>query len=219
MFHAKSSGSGEDRTSVTAKLYVTQGSSWSLIGQNTAVEIGLLRIGPEVSSVNKVNKLKVDNDKLSALPKSVQQILSSNAKMFHGIGKLKDFEVKFKVDPSVTPVSQRLRGLPYHTRKQVEDELEKLEDLGIIEKVQEPTPWIPPLVAVHKTNGSVRRCLDMRRVNEAVIRERHMIAKLDELLQDINGATVFSKIDLTSGYHQLQLREESKNLTAFATQS
>ena len=57
----------------------------------------------------------------------------------------------------------------------------------------------------------------MRRVNEAVIHERHMIPKLDELLQDINGATVFSKIDLTSGYHQLQLCEESKNLTAFAT--
>ena len=45
----------------------------------------------------------------------------------------------------------------------------------------------------------------MCRVNEAVIRERHMIPKLDELSQDINGATVFSKIDLTSGYHQLQL--------------
>ena len=62
----------------------------------------------------------------------------------------------------------------------------------------------------------------MCRVNEAaqlaVIRERHMITKLDELLKDINGATVFSKIDLTSGYHQLQLHKESKNLTALATQ-
>ena len=205
MFHAKLSGSGEDRTPVTAKLYVTEGSSGSLIGQNTAIEIGLLHIGPEPSLVNKVNKLKVDNDKLSALPKSVQQILSNNAKVFDGIGKLKDFEVKLKVDPSVTPVSQRLHRLPYHTRKKVEDELDKLEDLGIIEKVQEPTPWISPLVVVPKTNGSVRLCLDMRRVNEAVIRERHMIPKLDELLQDINGATVFSKIDLTSCYHQLQL--------------
>ena len=111
-----------------------------MIGQNTAIEIGLLRIRPEPSLVNKVNKLKVDNDKLSALPKSVQQILSNNAEVFDGIGKLKDFEVKLKVDPSVTPVSQQLRQLPYHTRKKVENELDKLEDLGIIEKVQEPTP-------------------------------------------------------------------------------
>ena len=117
MFHSKLSGSGEDRTPVTAKLYVTEGSSGSLIGQNTAIEIGSLHIGPEPSLVNKVNKLKVDNDKLSALPKSVQQILSNNAKVFDEIGKLKDFEVKLKVDPSVTPVSQRLRRLPYHTRK------------------------------------------------------------------------------------------------------
>ena len=62
----------------------------------------------------------------------------------------------------------------------MEDELDKLEDLGIIEKVQEPAPWISPLVVVPKTNGSVRLCLDMCHVNEAVIRERHMIPKLDE---------------------------------------
>ena len=217
MFHAKLSGSGEDRTPVTAKLCVTEGSSRSLTGQHTAVEIGLLRVGPEPSLVNKVNKLKVDNDKLSALPKSVQQILSNDAEVLDGIGKLKDFEVKLKVDPSVTPVSQRLRRLLYHTRKKVEDELDKLEDLGIIEKVQEPTPWISPLVVFPETNESVHLCLDMHRVNEAVIQERHMIPKLDELLQDVNGATVFSKIDLTSGYRQLQLCKESKNLTAFAT--
>ena len=94
----------------------------------------------------------------------------------------------------------------------MEDELHRLEAHGIIEKVQEPTLWISPLVVVPKTNESVCLCLDMRRVNEAVIRERHMIPKLDELLQDINAATVFSKTDLTSGYHQLQLCEESKIL-------
>ena len=153
MFHAKLSGSGEDRTPVTAKLYVTEGSSGSLIGQNTVIEIG---IGPEPSLVNKVNKLKVDNDKFSALPKSVQQILSNNAEVFDGIGKLKDFEVKLKVDPSVTLVSQRLRRLLYHTRKKVEGELDKLEELGITEMVQEPTHWISHLVVVPETNGSVR---------------------------------------------------------------
>ena len=58
MFHTKLSGSVEDRTQMTAKLYVTEGSSGSLIGQNTAIEIGLLRIGLEPSLVNKVNKLK-----------------------------------------------------------------------------------------------------------------------------------------------------------------
>ena len=98
------------------------------------------------------------------------------------------------------------------------DKLDKLEDLGIIEKVQEPTPWISPLVVVPETNGSVCLCLDMHHVNEAaVICEQHMIPKLDQLLQDTDGATVFSKINLTYGYHQLQLCKESKNLTAFAT--
>ena len=56
MVHAKLSGSGEDRTPVTDILYYSEGSSGPLIGQNTAIEIGLLRIGPDPSLVNKANK-------------------------------------------------------------------------------------------------------------------------------------------------------------------
>ena len=99
----------------------------------------------------------------------------------------------------------------------MEKKLQELQDLDIIEDVEGPTPWVSPLVAVPKSNGDVRVCVDMRRANEAVIRERHPIPTLEETLAALNGAAVFSKLDLRWGYHQIELHPESRVLTTFST--
>jgi hypothetical protein len=85
------------------------------------------------------------------------------------------------------PVAQSLRRTPFHVRKDVEKKLKELQDLDIIEDVDGPTPWVSLLVAVPKSNGDIRVCVDMRRVNEVILRERHPIPTLEETLQDLNG--------------------------------
>ena len=67
----------------------------------------------------------------------------------------------------------------------------------------------PPPGLVPKKTGEIRLCVDMREANKAVKREKHLIPTLDELITDRNGATVFSTLDLTSGYHQLELEPET----------
>ena len=57
----------------------------------------------------------------------------------------------------------------------------------------------------------------MQQVNTAVLRERHVIPTIGEVIHDLNGASVFSKLDLNSGYHQLELSPQSKSITNFAT--
>jgi hypothetical protein len=64
------------------------------------------------------------------------------------------------------------------------------------------TPWVSPIVVVPKDSGEVRICVDMREANQAVKREKHLMPTVDDLITDLNGATVFSKLDLSSGYHQ-----------------
>ncbi|GFO29556.1 Zinc knuckle domain containing protein [Plakobranchus ocellatus] len=102
-------------------------------------------------------------------------------------------------------------------RKKVEKELERLQDLDIIRKAEDPTPWISPIVIVPKGNYEIRICIDNRCANQAIQRERHVTPTLDDLINDLNGAMVFSKIDLKNGYHQLELDEESKYITTFST--
>lgn len=72
------------------------------------------------------------------------------------------------------------------------------------------------MVVVPKSDGDVRVCVDMRRVNEVILRE-HPIPTVDELLHDLNGSTVFSKIDLEWDFHQILLSEESRPITTFVT--
>ena len=160
--------------------------------------------------VNNLNARQGHNSSLEAL-------LDSNKDVFEDVGKLKDFQLHIHVDPQVTPVAQPPRRLPFHVRKRVEDKLEELENLDIIEAVDGPTPWVSPLVVVPKANGEVRICVDMRQANGAIKRERHPIPTLEETLHELNGATVFSKLDLRWGYHQIELEPESRGITTFTT--
>ena len=68
-----------------------------------------------------------------------------------------------------------------------------------------------------KKSGEVRICIDMREANKAVKREKHLMPTIDDLVADLNGSTVFTTLDLSSGYHQLELAEESRHITTFST--
>ena len=89
----------------------------------------------------------------------------------------------------------------------------------IIEPAVAPIPWESPVVLVPKPKqpGGVRFCVDMREANKAILRERHLLPTLDEVIHDLNGATVFSKLDLNQGYHQLLLHLDSRHITKFST--
>ena len=78
-------------------------------------------------------------------------------------------------------------------------ELKRLEELDIIEPVTGPTTWVSPIVVVPKSSGQVRICVGMREANKAVKRQKHLMPTIDDLVADLNGATVFSKLDLSSG--------------------
>ena len=79
----------------------------------------------------------------------------------------------------------------------IRDRLDELLAKDIIEEVSyNPIEWVSPLVVVPKTDGDVRICLDMRRANSAIEWERHPIPTIEEVLYDLNGSTVFSKLDL-----------------------
>ena len=97
------------------------------------------------------------------------------------------------------------------------EELKRMEELGVISKVDEPTPWCAGIVAVPKKNGTVRICVDLKPLNKYVLREIYPLPTVDETLAQLSGATVFSKLDANSGYWQIPLSEKSKHLTTFVT--
>ena len=118
---------------------------------------------------------------------------------FQSLGKLKGYQVKIHVDETVTTVAQNPRRIPFSPRERLDQKLEQLVNMDVIEPVEGQsgqTPWVSPVVTVPKPPGEIRLCVDMRRANEAVIRERHPIPTVDEVLQSMKGSTIFSKLDL-----------------------
>ena len=89
--------------------------------------------------------------------------------------------------------------------------------MGVISKVQDPTPWCAGVVVVMKKSGAVRICVDLKPLNESVLRELHPIPRVDEALAQLAGATVFTKLDANSGFWQIPLSPESRPLTTFIT--
>ncbi|XP_016139457.1 uncharacterized protein K02A2.6-like [Sinocyclocheilus grahami] len=92
-----------------------------------------------------------------------------------------------------------------------------MEQLGVIEEVSEPTPWCAPMVPVAKKNGDIRICVDLKQLNEVVIREKYVLPTLDDVTSKLAGATVFSSLDAASGFWQIPLDDASKRLTTFIT--
>ena len=112
---------------------------------------------------------------------------------------------------------QPIRRIPYHLHKKLEKKLRELEQYDIVEKVDGPSKWVSPVIAILKKNDEIRLCIDMRRANEAVIRERYYIPTVDEILQDLNQSKVYSKLDIKWAYHQLELLSKSREITTFMT--
>ena len=138
--------------------------------------------------------------------------------LFGSNGKARGKVVKLYIDPDEQPKHQPHHRIPFHVTKDVEKELERLESLGIIEKVTGPTPRVSPILVVPRSSGQVRLCVDMQEADKAVKREKHLMATIDYLVADLNGGTVFSKLDLSSGYRQLELEPESPHIATFSTQ-
>ena len=115
--------------------------------------------------------------------------------MFEGAGKVDGVEIKLHIDQDVSPKQQQHRRIPFHIRRDVENELDRLDKLDIIERVDGPTPWVSPIVVVPKKSGDVRICVDMREANKAVQRIKYVMPTIDELITDLNSACVFSTLD------------------------
>lgn len=111
---------------------------------------------------------------------------------------------------------QRVRRLPFTLEKQVEDELQSLIARDIIEPI-EYSEYVSPIVVAPKPNGKIRLCVDFRKVNQFIVVDQFPMPSADEIFVKLNGSKWFSKIDLTSAYHQLSLAPESRHITAFIT--
>nr|AAT73686.1 putative polyprotein [Oryza sativa Japonica Group] len=126
-------------------------------------------------------------------------------------------EIEFRIDlaPGTTPLHKRPYRMAANELAEVKKQLEELKEKGYIRP--STSPWGAPVIFVEKKDKTKRMCVDYRALNEVTIKNKYPLPRIDDLFDQLKGATVFSKIDLRSGYHQLRIREEDIPKTAFTT--
>ena len=93
-------------------------------------------------------------------------------------------------------------------QKQLENEIQKFLGQDFIETVNSLSKWVCPLVCVPRENGDIHLCVDMRKDNTVIIRNYYPISRLDEILYEVFGAKIISKLDLAQDYHQIVLDQK-----------
>ena len=144
------------------------------------------------------------------------EILKRYRGQFSGIGTLPG-EYEIKIDARVNPVIHQPRRTLYMLRDKVKVELDRMERMGIVTKVEHPTKWVSPIVVVKTPNGDVRVCLDPVDLNKAVKREHYPLKTREEVAASLSEAKVFSTLEATSEFYQIRLAQESTWLTTFNT--
>lgn len=126
-------------------------------------------------------------------------------------------EVKFSIDlvPGTRPISMALYRMSVVELTELKSQLEDLLDKKFIRP--SVSPWGAPVLLVKKKEGTMRLCVDYRQLNKVTIKNRYPLPRIDDLMDQLVGASVFSKIDLRSGYHQIRVKTEDIQKTAFRT--
>jgi hypothetical protein len=127
----------------------------------------------------------------------------------------RDIEFLIKLLPRTPPISKRPYRIPVNELVELKKQLAELHAKGFIRPSS--SPWGAPMLFMEKKDGTQWMCIDYRSLNEVTIKNKYPLPQIEDLFNQMKGASVFSKIDLRSGYHQLKIRESNIPKTAFRT--
>ncbi|KAL0544935.1 hypothetical protein IC582_020065 [Cucumis melo] len=130
-----------------------------------------------------------------------------------GLPPHREVEFAIELEPGTVPISRAPYRMAPAELKELKVQLQELLDKGFIRP--SVSPWGAPVLFVKKKDGSMRLCIYYRELNKVTVKNRYPLPRIDDLFDQLQGATVFSKIDLRSGYHQLIIKDEDVPKTAF----
>ena len=198
----------QNRMKYSVEFIVVKENLAPLLGAKAVQHMGLITVNN--SEFKRVASVRDKTDPTAELLEEYKDVFGD------GLGKLPG-KAHLETDPTVPPVISPPRRVPIALKDRLKAELDRLQDFGVLSPVDQPTDWVSQLVICTKKSGDLRLCIDPRPLNRALKREHHPLPIIEDILPDLQGAKVFSKADLASGYWHVELDEASSLLTTFQT--
>ncbi|XP_055543013.1 uncharacterized protein K02A2.6-like [Wyeomyia smithii] len=173
-----------------AEFFVIQGTRRSLLCKRTAEDLKVLKVGLGVHNVDVMTKI---------------------------FPKFPNIQIKLSIDETVPPKKIAYLRIPAAMEERVDTKIQRMLDSDVIEPVVGPSEWISPMVVVPKGKDDIRLCINMKYPNQAIQREHYPLPMIDTLLNKLRGSRIFSKLDITSAFHHIELHPESRGITTFMT--
>ncbi|GJU26528.1 putative reverse transcriptase domain-containing protein [Tanacetum coccineum] len=195
---------------------VIQGATLTLLNQPFKIDLMPIKLGSfnvviGMDWLSKYHARIICDEKVIHIPINGETLIirvmekKSDEKRLEDIPVVREFPKVFPEDlPGLPPVCQELSN-----------QLQELADRGFIRP--STSPWGAPVLFVKKKDGSFRMCIDYRELNKLTVKNRYPLPRIDDLFDQLQGSSVYSKIDLRSGYHQLRVRDKDIPKTAFRT--
>jgi len=185
---------------LNANVFVVKGLRQNLLGRSECVGLNLVMRCSQVSAQSWVRPF------------------TEFPGLFNRLGLLRtSYNIKIRTDAMPFCLSQP-RRVPLALMAKLKEKLKEMLQMGVIEKVEEPTDWCSGIVLVKKQNtDDIRLCIDFTKLNQAVEREHHPMPVVDYTLGQLKGVKYITKLDCVSGFWQVPLSEDSKKLTTFIT--
>jgi hypothetical protein len=130
---------------------------------------------------------------------------------------LPERKVEFAIEliPSTAPICKRAYRVSGLELVELKKQIDEMSEKGYIRL--STSPWATPVLFMEKKDGTKRMCVDFRALNEVTIKNKYPLPRIEDLFDQLRGASVFSKIDMRSGYHQLRIRPSEISKTTFIT--
>ncbi|KAL5844466.1 hypothetical protein ACOSQ3_010520 [Xanthoceras sorbifolium] len=165
-------------------------------------------------------KKKSVEEEMLRLPKKVRGLLARHMRVLEVsivLPPIRDFDHRITLKDETKPVNIPPYRYAYFQKTEIEKQVGKMLRNGLIR--QSASPFSTPVLLVRKKDDTWRFCNDYRALNEVIMKDRFPIPTVDEMLDELHGASVFTKLDLRAGHHQIRIREEDVHKIAFRTHS
>ncbi|GJS21218.1 hypothetical protein Tco_0449850 [Tanacetum coccineum] len=183
-------------SSIRTQKYIDQGCQVFLIQ--------MMKEEKAKTSERQIEDVPVVRDFLEVFPKDLLGLPPTHQVEFH-----------IELIPGAAPVVRAPYRLAPAEMKELSEQIKELSDKGFIRPSS--SPWGAPILFVKKKDGSFRMYIDYRELNKLTVKNHYPLPRIDDLFDQLQGSSIYSKIDLRSGYHQLRVREEDIPKTAFRT--